>query len=190
MIVFKKKFKIIRAAHGRAFAPAAGGLAAFLVATLLLGGLPAAAPETRSEDQRYIAHGDTVTDTRTGLMWQRQDAYLRTGHWMDWPQAFAYVEQLNQDGYGGYTDWRMPTLEELRSLYEENKENSRQVGREMVIHIDPIFGQEGGGSHWSSESNGKFNAFGIVFNTGRTFSAAKKSKSRKSVRAVRSSAVH
>ncbi|MGP0629235.1 DUF1566 domain-containing protein [Nitrospina sp. 32_T5] len=139
-----------------------------------------------SADKRFIDHGDgTISDTRTGLMWAKKDSYLDTGRWMNWREVFSYVEDLNDTTFAGHIDWRMPTLEELRTLYEADKTNSSQVGSEMVIHIDPIFAKEGCGALWSSEANGHFNSFGVIFNTGTRFSANKKSRSRKATRAVR-----
>lgn len=146
----------------------------------------AGAATVASEDKRFIDHGNqTVTDTRSGLMWQKNDSYLRTHHWLSWDEAADYIRTLNREAFAGFIDWRLPTLEELKTLYEADKVNSKQIGREMVIHIDPIFGREGSGAHWSSEPNGHFNAFGVVFNTGDQFSAPKSARSRKSIRAVR-----
>ncbi|MCF8722000.1 hypothetical protein LQ236_000020 [Nitrospina gracilis] len=118
-------------------------------------------------------------------MWAKEDSYLDTGRWMNWREGFSYVKDLNDTTFAGYIDWRMPTLEELRTLYEPDKTNSSQVGSEMVIHVDPIFAKEGCGALWSSEENGHFNSFGVIFNTGTRFSANKKSRSRKATRAVR-----
>jgi len=139
-----------------------------------------------SEDQRYVDNGDgTITDTQTSLMWMKEDSYLRTGHWLNWKEGVTYIAKLNESAYAGYIDWQLPSLKELRTLYESDKVNSAQLGREMKIHMDPIFAKNGSGASWSSETNGTWNAFGVVFNTGNRFSAAKKSRSRKSVRGVR-----
>ncbi len=139
-----------------------------------------------SEDKRFMDNGDgTITDTQTGLMWMRQDAYQHTGHWLNWMEAFKYVEELNAQGFANYRDWYVPTKKELQTLFEENKNNGSQVGSEMKIHMDPIFATDGSGSHWAVETNGARNAFGVVLNDGQSFSAFKKSRSRKSVRAVR-----
>ena len=36
-----------------------------------------------SKDKRFIDNGDeTITDTKTNLMWMKQDSYLRSGHWL------------------------------------------------------------------------------------------------------------
>lgn len=139
-----------------------------------------------SKDPRYVDNGDgTITDTQTSLMWLKEDSYLRTGHWLNWNEGVTYVAKLNKSAYAGYIDWQLPSLKELRTLYESDKVNSAQLGREMKIHMDPIFAKNGSGASWSSETNGTWNAFGVVFNTGTRFSAARKSRSRKSVRAVR-----
>ncbi|MCP4107968.1 MAG: DUF1566 domain-containing protein [Desulfobacteraceae bacterium] len=59
----------------------------------------------------------TVTDTVTGLMWQKSgsDAYIT------YDKAQAYIDDLNNRKFADYNDWRLPTLEELASLLE-NKE--------------------------------------------------------------------
>jgi len=139
-----------------------------------------------SPDKRFIDNGDnTITDTKTGLMWMKQDSFLHTGHWKNWFQALDYIKQLNEEGFANHHDWEAPTVEELKTLYDSNKFNSSQVGREMKIHIDPLFAKEGSGSSWSGQANGIFQAFGVVFNDGGRFSHPKRSKARKSIRAVR-----
>jgi len=45
-----------------------------------------------------------VSDLATGLMWARDDS----GFGMNWEDAPAYVEQLNDEQYLRYTDWRLP----------------------------------------------------------------------------------
>jgi len=66
-------------------------------------------------DGRFIAYDNgTVLDTRTNLMWAAKD----NGSDINWQGAKSYCE--NYRG-GGYTDWRMPTLEELTGLYDADK---------------------------------------------------------------------
>ena len=139
-----------------------------------------------STDKRFIDHDDgTISDTKTGLMWMKDDSYQHKNHWLNWFETKEYVAELNNEAFANYTNWQMPTLKELTSLYEADKFNSSQVGSEMKIHIDPIFSKNGSGAHWAAEANGYYNGFGIVYNTGDRFNSAKKNKSRKAVRAVR-----
>ncbi len=56
---------------------------------------------------------DTVTDTATGLMWQQTEAGA-----MNWEDALAYCENLE---LAGYTDWRLPNINELQSLVDFEK---------------------------------------------------------------------
>ena len=53
----------------------------FLVLALLLSG-KAEAVASWSADKRFKDNGDkTITDTKTGLMWMKEDSYLHSGHW-------------------------------------------------------------------------------------------------------------
>ena len=159
-----------------------------IVLILLLGFLSSSisAFPLESKDKRYIDNGDgTITDTKTNLMWMKKDSYLHSAHWKNWPEVHEYIRELNEEGFAEYIDWQLPTTKELKTLYEPEKINSSQVGREMKIHIDPIFEKNGSGSLWSGEENGRYNALGVVFNTGAVFNSDKNSRSRKATRAVR-----
>ena len=60
----------------------------------------------------YSDHGDgTVTDNVTTLMWQQQD----DGTTRNLASAEATCEALT---LGGYSDWRLPTVQELNSLLD------------------------------------------------------------------------
>ena len=50
------------------------------------------------------------TDTKSGLMWKAAD----NGADISWFEAKAYCEELQS---GGFDDWRMPTQDELATLY-------------------------------------------------------------------------
>lgn len=54
-----------------------------------------------------------VLDRKTGLMWAARD----NGEDITWHDAKKYCEDYHA---GGYTDWRMPTIDELVSLYDVN----------------------------------------------------------------------
>jgi hypothetical protein len=58
----------------------------------------------------YTDNGDdTVTDNNTGLMWQQTPPTSKKTY----DEAVAYVDSLKT---GGYTDWRLPTIQESFSL--------------------------------------------------------------------------
>lgn len=83
---------------------------------LKLPSAPASSETVR--DRRFIAYDNgTVLDTRTNLTWAAKD----NGSNISWQDAKSYCE--NYRG-GGYTDWRMPTQDELAGLYDETVTNT------------------------------------------------------------------
>ena len=72
-----------------------------------------------------------VLDHTTGLMWQHSGS----SQTKNWAEAHEYVEELNKGSYAGFSDWRMPTIEELASLLESEKKNGE-------LYIDPVFDPE------------------------------------------------
>jgi hypothetical protein len=68
--------------------------------------------------KRFLVYEGTVLDRQTGLMWQKLwDA-------VTWNVAFVYAEELNRHMFAGYNDWRVPSIDELKSIiYERYKED-------------------------------------------------------------------
>jgi hypothetical protein len=72
-------------------------------------------PKEINRDERFIAYDNgTVIDTLYGLMWAAKD----NGSGINWNDAKYYCE--NYRG-GGFTNWRMPTNQELEWLYEPSR---------------------------------------------------------------------
>ena len=70
---------------------------------------------------KVSADGLTVNDNVTGLTWQRTtdtngDGVIDYSDEMSWDQAMAYPATLNAKKYGGYSDWRLPSIKEAYSL--------------------------------------------------------------------------
>jgi hypothetical protein len=77
----------------------------------------------------FVDNGDgTITDRATGLMWEKggSSSLLR------YRNAQKYVPRLNRENFSGYSNWRMPTLEELWSLMEPGVNERGQ-------HISSLF---------------------------------------------------
>ena len=61
-------------------------------------------------------NGDhTVTDTETGLMWQKDEAGA-----MSWEAALTHCENSQ---WAGYDDWRLPNRNELQSIVDYTRSN-------------------------------------------------------------------
>lgn len=82
-----------------------------------------------ARDGRFIAYDDgTVLDTRTNLMWAAKD----NGRNINWTDAKSYCETYRG---GGYTDWRMPTQDELVGLYDGSKSRPGACNQSYNIHV-------------------------------------------------------
>ena len=85
--------------------------------------------DEKARDGRFIAYDDgTVLDKKTKLMWADKD----NGSNINWQDAKTYCE--NYRG-GDYTNWRMPTLDELERLYDEGKHRPAACYGRNNIHI-------------------------------------------------------
>ena len=73
----------------------------------------------------------TISDLATGLMWPQDDS----GFGMAWEDALAYVQQLNEQQYLGYSDWRLPNAKELQSIVDYG----RSPDGTHSAAIDPLF---------------------------------------------------
>jgi hypothetical protein len=60
----------------------------------------------------------TITDTRTGLVWQKDEGGQKT-----WSAALGYCNDLVLPPTDGYTDWRLPNAKELMSLTDDLRYN-------------------------------------------------------------------
>jgi hypothetical protein len=80
---------------------------------------------------RYSDQGDgTIVDTKTNLQWMRfalgqtwnGKINLSEAKRYNWQEALNAADDLNQTGgFAGYTDWRVPTIDELKTLIERGK---------------------------------------------------------------------
>ncbi len=73
-----------------------------------------------------------VIDHATELMWQRGGSNEPISFGPEEQGPAVYVQQLNQQQAGGFSDWRLPTVEELGSLLEP-------IGKNDGLFIDPLF---------------------------------------------------
>ncbi len=92
--------------------------------------------------EENIIEGDNVViDHATGLMWHQFGSFKN----ISWKGAKRWVIRLNENGYAGFTDWRLPTLEEAVSLLEPSAKNGNQF-------INPAFDKTQS-SVWTCDSN-------------------------------------
>lgn len=134
-------------------------------------------------DADYTDHGDgTVTHVPTGLIWKRcSEGQTWTGNTCTgiairstWAEALTLG---SANGFAGKSDWRLPSIRELRSLVEECRTNP-------PIN-DTIFPATPTSDFWSSSpfANHSSYAWYVRFNTGSSNFTYR--SSRNSMRLVR-----
>ena len=80
---------------------------------------------------KAIRGDKVVVDSATGLMWHQSGS----DDAMHWDDAKEWVEDLNSEGYAGYQDWRLPTVDEAVSLLESSKKNGN-------LYTAPVFSKK------------------------------------------------
>jgi hypothetical protein len=131
-----------------------------------------------SNTPRFIDNlNDTVTDTCTGLMWQKNTGNGETA--LAWCGALAYCEGLS---LASRSDWRLPNARELHSLLDYGSRGPA---------LDPLFSAVVGQGSWASTSQTGFarNAWYFGLDIGSPFEGGASSTSSKQtllhVRAIR-----
>ena len=139
------------------------------------------------------ADGLTVYDNVTGLTWTQSpdldgDGDIDASDKLTFNEFQTYANTLNAQNFGGYSDWRAPTIKELYSLIDFSGEDPSGYSGTDTSGIDPFidtdyfefgFGDTSAGERiidaqfWSSNEcvsgifEGQDGAFGVNFADGR-----------------------
>ena len=122
----------------------------------------------KHENDRFIDNGDgTVTDVQKGLMWMKSDTWVVLKRLVSWMQSQEYVEEVNQEKFAGYDDWRMPNPSAARGLYHEDYSNVDIEGCE--IHIPSVFSSGGGYTTWTTDTRAAKSVMGYDYRSDYDF---------------------
>lgn len=96
-----------------------------------------------------VNRNGTITDIRTRLMWQ-QDA--NDMELYNWQGAVEYCKKLR---LAGYSNWRLPTIDELRKLINENQDDQHKwLNTQGFKNIQPSI-------YWSSTTYTENDSFAL-----------------------------
>ena len=110
----------------------------------------------------FVDNGDgTISDTHSNLMWKKDDSYKEYGYGITWFEAHDYCEMMNDKKFAGYDDWRLPGIEESKSLFSFVQSNSDKDGAE--IHISDLFETGGGHNTWTYEEKPDYQQYAQKF---------------------------
>ena len=138
------------------------------------------------------ADGLTVYDNNTGLTWQKSpdtngDGALNSDDKLTWAQAQARPAVLNAASFGGFGDWRVPTIKEIYSLIDYRGTDPDPTAQSAsgltpfinTQYFDFVYGDVSAGEriidaqYWSATTyvsttmNGNATQFGVNFADGR-----------------------
>jgi serine/threonine protein kinase len=77
---------------------------------------------------KSMSKDQVICDARTRLMWHSSGSQ----EYMGFESVKRWLENLNSSSYGGFSDWRLPTLEEALSLLSKKKSDNS-------LHISSTF---------------------------------------------------
>jgi len=111
--------------------------------------------------------GGTWTDSSSGLTWQ---IVPTSGDWLDLPSAGSNCEGLI---LGGFSDWRLPTISEFRSLIRgcdatmtggtcgvtDGCLSDTECSNDSCGGCDHLAGPGSGGAYWPAEMTGRIDDF-------------------------------
>ena len=101
-------------------------------------------------ETRFTDNGMTISDTKTGLMWEKK---TRGDDWrralnavnasLTWEEAKEeWIGALNAQKFSGFSDWRLPQIEELLSIVDYRHPRPPA--------INPVFGLVATAFYWTA----------------------------------------
>jgi len=103
--------------------------------------------------KNFIDNGNnTISDPATALMWQKEGSNVP----LNYQSGTDYVNQLNIIQYKGFSDWRLPTIEELITLLTPKKN---------PFFINTLFIHNKGLQYWSADKLAAHTPFGENVNS-------------------------
>jgi len=107
---------------------------------------------TNQFESRILDGNRVIIDYTFGLMWQRSGS----PQYLDYYAVREWIEQLNEQNFAGFSDWRLPTLEEAMSLLDSEMRSGK-------LYINNLFDRTQGWIWTSDLGNQKYQAWIVIF---------------------------
>ena len=101
---------------------------------------------------RFIDNGnDTITDSKTSLTWFKKDSRQIMGKWIHLEKAIKFAAEKNTEKFGGFNDWRVPKLEDIKTIFDKSY-SQRDFGN-TEIYIPAEFEPKCADCTWTDTVN-------------------------------------
>jgi len=118
-----------------------------------------------TEQERFVDNGDeTITDHESGLMWKKTDTMIDLKKWVNYQDAVDYARELKENKFAGYGDWRLPTRDEINTLYDESFSQTDKFGK--IVHISDKFTNGCGFSMIAKQVDGRMRTWVLKIRDG------------------------
>jgi len=104
-----------------------------------------------------------VIDTISNLTWMKNDfSIIKSRFLNDWNETSIWEKEINSSNYAGYSDWRIPTIKEYRTLNKNRNDRKRYLIKFNSIDSISVWGS-GPYAFWSKTTPNKETASYISF---------------------------
>ena len=114
---------------------------------------------------RFISGGEcTVIDTELRLMWAKTDSMNDMEKWVNYQEGTDYARELCDKKFATFVNWRLPTRDEMGTLYDESYSIKDKFDKD--IHICDCFSPGGGFSMIAQQVSGRMRTWVFNLRTG------------------------
>lgn len=110
---------------------------------------------------QWVAYKNhTALDTVNNLMWMTRDfRIIEKRYPATWNEAMKWAARMNARHYAGYSDWRVPTIQEYKTTFDEDRTKlAFDRNQDYPVGYPKAFEDGGGYGYWSKERVGEDSA--------------------------------
>ncbi|QPJ66664.1 MAG: DUF1566 domain-containing protein [Candidatus Nitrohelix vancouverensis] len=134
--------------------------------------------------ERFIDNNDgTISDLESNLTWAKEDSWQAEQKWVTWDEAMEHAQNLSGIKFAGHKDWRLPTCDEAKTLFDPAWENTDKY--DAKIGLNPIFPPGPLPTIWAHEAMIGNEGFILDLRNGEIRSLYKSKSGRMAARPVR-----
>ncbi len=122
-----------------------------------------------------VYDNDTALDSANRLMWMTQDfRIIERRYPASWEEARDWVQLMNAKRFGGYRDWRVPTIEEYKQTFDPDRTRlAFDQNKDYPVGYPKAFQEGGGYGFWAMDEVGENSAKYFFFAGGYDKTAPK-----------------